>query len=134
MLNDILKAFGLTDEYRIQSFGSGLINHTWKVTGSNDEVFIFQRINKAVFSSPQYIAENINNAAAYLHQHYPGYLFIAPLPLPNGNHILQYGNEYYRLMPFVKGSVSIDAVQTADEAFEASRQFGRFAALLAGLD
>ena len=44
------------------------------------------------------------------------------------------GGHYYRLIPFVKDSVSIDVVENADQAYEAARQFGLFTSTLSGLD
>ena len=135
MFNDILRSFNLeAEEYRIEKFGEGLINRTWKITGVvNHNEFILQQINKSVFKAPQYIAQNINKINNYLSEHYPGYLFVAPLPTTSGDYIVQYNDgEYYRLLPYVKSSVTLNTVQTRDEAFEAARQFAKFTNLLAG--
>ncbi|HEY4324716.1 MAG TPA: aminoglycoside phosphotransferase family protein [Mucilaginibacter sp.] len=137
MLNKILEVFGLDPkEHRTLKFGDGLINNTWKVTDSNGEdLFVLQRINKSVFKSPLDIAENISKVGKYLSQHYPDYLFVSPAPSAAGDYTIQYTDkEYYRLLPYVKNSVTINTVQTRDEAFEAARQFARFTRLLADFD
>jgi len=136
MLNNILIKFGLEPEnYHIQKFGSGLINSTWKVSGREKPgQFILQRINKAVFKSPEDIAANISKIGAYLQLHQPEYLFVAPLPATDGKNMVTDQDEYYRLSPFVKGSVTIDTVHSTQEAFEASRQFARFTHLLADFE
>lgn len=44
MLASILEMYGFSaEEWRIEPFGTGLINHTWLVT-KEDEEFILQRI------------------------------------------------------------------------------------------
>jgi len=134
MQNEILAAFGLdAQKYLIENFGGGLINHTWKVSG--DRSYILQRINKSVFKKPEEIAQNIDLVGEYLKQHYPAYLFIAPEKLPGGDSMLHYSDgEYYRLTPFVEDSVCIATLETADEAYEAAKQFGRFSALLSNFE
>lgn len=137
MFNDILTSFNLiAQEYLIEKFGEGLINRTWKITGiNNNNEFILQQINKNVFKTPPHIAENINNVGGYLSKHYPDYLFVLPLPAANGDYMVKHTDgEYYRLFPYVKKSITLNTVQTRDEAFEAARQFAKFTNLLAGFE
>ncbi len=136
MLNDILLAFGINaDQYSIYQLGSGIINHTWKLTdGANEGKFILQRLNKSIFRSPYLIAENIEKIKQYLTQHQPSYLFAVPLPTPTGETLVKHNDEYYRIFPFIKNSVTVTTVQTPDEAFEAANQFGQFTRLLDQFD
>jgi len=137
MLNDILKAFQLdSDEYKVQQFGDGLINHTWKVTDlNNNPKYILQQVNHSVFKSPDDIADNIQQISKYLAQHHPDYLFVSPLPTTTGDYILKPGDDaYYRLFPYVEGSVTINTVHRPGEAFEAARQFARFTSFLKDFD
>ena len=136
MLNHILSKFDLeAKNYHIQKLGGGLINRTWKVTdGEQSDQFILQQINKNVFKSPQDIADNISKIGAFLHAQHPEYLFVSPLPAIDGNYIIKDNDENYRLFPYVRNSITIDTVQSTQEAFEASRQFARFTYLLAGFD
>jgi len=133
MLNNILSKFGLEPkDYHIQKFGGGLINRTWKVTdGEKSDQFILQQINKNVFKSPHDIADNISKIGEFLHFHQPDYLFVSPLAATDGSYIINDNDEYYRLFPYVKSSITIDTVRSTQEAFEASRQFARFTYLLA---
>jgi hypothetical protein len=133
MLPTILKTYGLEPSlYQIVPFGSGLINYTWKITDQqNEDKFILQQINKNVFQSPFQIAENIDKVSEYLAVNNPGYFFPAPLLSPSGQSIIKHTDgEYYRLLPFVKNSVTITTVQTSGEAFEAASQFAQFTCLL----
>jgi len=134
MLDQILELYGLnTNNYAIKSFGSGLINHTWKVSGP--ENYILQRINPYVFKKPEAIAENMALLADYLKQTSPDYLFVAPIPTLKGEHMAKINDkEYYRLFPFIDNSVTITEITNHQEAFEAARQFGKFTYLLSGFD
>jgi Ser/Thr protein kinase RdoA (MazF antagonist) len=133
MLKQILEAFiPASGEYDIQKFGDGLINHTWKVTDKNNQPkYILQKVNIQVFKSPAQIAGNIKSLSNYLAKNHPDYLFVAPIATTNGDEIFKFSDEeYYRLFPYIAGSFTINTVQTAAQAFEASRQFARFTHLL----
>jgi Ser/Thr protein kinase RdoA (MazF antagonist) len=137
MFNNILTHFGLTPaNYSVQPFGSGLINHTWKICSPGGHpCFILQQINTAVFKQPEAIAQNIGNLGGYLQQHYPNYLFAGALPTQAGDFLyVDDRQQYFRLFPFIPGSHSIDMVHTPEQAFEAARQFARFTNLLRGFD
>lgn len=118
----------------VEPFGSGLINHTWKVTTPASS-YILQRVNESVFSRPGDIAYNIRLVADYLNTYYPEYRFVAPVKADNGQDLTYVeGQGYFRLFPFVTGSCSRDIVETPDQAYEAAKVFGRFTRLLSGLD
>lgn len=137
MFNNILTHFGLNpSSYTIQPFGSGLINHTWKIsTPEGQPRYILQKINTAVFKHPSAIAANINNLGSYLQQHHPDYLFVGAIPTPSGDFLyMEKNGQYYRLFPFIAQSHSLDMVHTPEEAYEAARQFARFTHLLSGFD
>lgn len=131
----VLNAYGLHPEMvEVVPFGSGLINHTWKINNGSKS-YILQKINHGVFTNPEAIAFNIQSVSAYLKKHSPDYYFVAPLSSVDGKEILFDNSDtpgYYRMFPFVEGSHSIDVVRTASEAYEAARQFGKFTKLLEG--
>lgn len=135
MNESVLTAYGFQPgAVSVERIGSGLINHTWKVF-REDQAFILQKVNETVFSSPDDIAFNLDLISEYLHQQHPDYIFTAPLRSKQGSSMIyREGEGYYRLFPFVSGSQSRDTVETAAQAYEASRQFGRFTRLLSGFD
>jgi Ser/Thr protein kinase RdoA (MazF antagonist) len=134
MVNQVLLAFGINPaEYQAQAFGSGLINYTWKISGTV-ESYILQRINKSIFKSPQAIADNLLLLDKHFKVNAPGYLFVAPLPAQNGAYLVEFENEHYRLAPFVKNSHTVNGVSNSGQAYEAALQFGKFANLLADFD
>lgn len=135
MFSYLLKAYGLSPElYDISSFGTGLINRTWKITGQ-DQQFILQQINKQVFQCPQDIADNLEILAGYLAKVFPDYLFVAPIRTLDGRPLVKTkSGEYYRMSPFIKKSHTIDSIENEIQAYEAAKQFGKFTNLLENID
>ncbi len=133
----VLAAYELTGpDTLIKAFGTGLINHTWTVEQQGKK-YILQRINTNVFKDPEAIADNISRIAAYLAEQAPGYFFVAPVVARNGKQLITIEGENggsFRLFPFVPGSHSKAVATSADQAFEAARQFGKFTRLLSGFD
>ncbi len=68
MLHKVLEEFGFpTSNTRALPFGTGLINHTWKIQiNGGGKTFILQRINGNVFKNPKDIAGNVQLIAEYL--------------------------------------------------------------------
>lgn len=133
-LNTILKEYGLNPEqFIIKAYGTGLINHTWRLTNSKED-YILQRINSKVFVQPCDIAFNIDTIAQYLNQRHPEYLFTVPVTSLNNTGLVYDKEEgYFRLYHFIRGSHTIDVVLNPQQAYEAARQFGMFTKLLACL-
>lgn len=130
----ILQSFGIQKEAVVKPYGSGLINHTWKVSVEGQE-YILQKVNHHVFSNPGDISDNIRLIADHLSRHAPGYLFVDPIPAANGADLVQVDGEgYFRLFPFVRDSYTIDVVENTEQAYEAAVQFGRFTRLLCGFE
>lgn len=134
MLNSIVSRYGLdADECIIKPFGTGLINHTWKIIQDNNE-YILQRINTNVFKDPIAIVNNIELIGQHLHG-IKDYLFVEPIKTSTGESYLYDKKEgFFRLMPFVKQSFTYDIVENPSIAYEAARQFGLFTKLLSGVD
>lgn len=130
MLEQVLSSYGITNAAIIQQHGRGLIHNTWKIADQSGD-YILQKINHQVFKEPQYIADNIQAIASWLKKNHPEYFFVAPVETKNNESLLHIpGEGYFRLFPFVKDSRTYDIVQSPQQAFEASRQFGLFACML----
>lgn len=132
--SEVLLAYGFKPELVVaQNFGTGLINHTWKIETAGS-AYILQTINQQVFPNPNSIASNINAVGEYLQLKAPDYFFVHPVKTLNGDSMVLADNHYYRLFPFVEGSHAKTVLTNADEAFEAAKQFGAFTKLLRGFD
>ncbi|MEO5946266.1 MAG: aminoglycoside phosphotransferase family protein [Chitinophagaceae bacterium] len=134
MLQSVLEKYGFDNTANVSVFGSGHINNTWKVSTTDDE-YILQRVNDLVFKNPKDIAANIELIGDYLSQFHPAYKFVAPLKSLVGEEMIHLeGEGYFRMFPFVKGSHTIDIVETPEQAYEAAAQFGTFTSRLKNFD
>ncbi|MGM9478358.1 phosphotransferase enzyme family protein [Pedobacter sp. GSP4] len=130
MFQEVLGAYGLNvEKFKIEPFGSGLINHTWKVY-SSEKAYILQEVNTEVFRQPQNIAQNIETIKKYLDQTAPKYLFVAPITAKTGDDYVVIDDHFYRIFPFVENSCSIDFVHKPEQAYHAAKQFGKFTRML----
>ena len=127
---DILKAYSFdNNKCKATLLSSGLINATWKLSFEGEE-YIVQRINTNVFKRPDLIARNLELLSSHLDQ-YPDYLFAAPLANNAGGTLTKGADgKSYRVFPYIRDSYTIDKVSTAEEAFEAASQFGKFTYML----
>lgn len=133
---EILKTYGYTKENVIvKQIGSGLINRTYLLSPISEErQFILQHINTKVFENPEAIANNLRAIAAYLTKNYPNYNFIKPILTLNGEEMAFVNGEYWRMLPFVEDTISLDVLSNPKQAFEAAKQFGKLSKLLDGFE
>lgn len=132
--DSVLDHYGFKkNNYTIEKFGSGLINNTWLVL-KGSEKYILQKINNKIFTNPFLIADNIDKIQAHLSVHNDDYFFTTPCKTLEGESIVHLSGDYYRMFPYVKGSHTIDVVQSPEQAYEAASQFSRFTSVLSGLD
>ena len=134
-MRSVLLAFGLEEKsVTMEPFGSGLINHTWKIT-TKDKQYILQKVNQSVFEKPDSIAHNISLIGGYLLTHFSDYRFVAPITSSDGTEMIYVKDEgYYRMYPFIVDSHSKDVAETPEQAYEAATQFGKFTRLLSDFD
>lgn len=131
----LLTDFGISDEtVTIEAIGNGLINSTW-VVKNGEAKYILQKINDNVFKDPESLASNIDVVSEYLATHHPEYIFTSPIPDINGKTLVHKEDKgYYRMFHYVSGSHTVHVVGSADQAYEAARQFGKFTRMLEGFD
>ncbi len=131
MIQQILSAYDLDEnQFEIVPINNGLINQTWRLKNSCDD-YILQKINHNIFKKPLAIASNLRMLSDYLLQNNAGYLFIVPIKTSTNEEMAFLpGKGYFRLSHFVKKSHTINAAQTPEQAFEASKEFGKFTRLL----
>jgi Ser/Thr protein kinase RdoA (MazF antagonist) len=130
MIDQVLSAYGFTNNVSVTPHGTGLINRTWLVRNGKAP-YILQQVNHQVFIRPEDIAENIESVGHYLSEHYPDIVFPRPVRSLAGKTLVKMGDNYYRLYPFIANSVTNDVAHTPEQAFEAARQFGAFTRMLA---
>lgn len=130
-LQEILLAYGLTNNTSVKNFGDGLINNTYLLENSNK--YILQKINTAVFTKPNIIAQNIRNCANYLEINSKDYLFIVPILTLDQKEYFQKDGETWRLLPFIPNSISFNNLDEPEQAYQAAKAVGRFVAKTNGI-
>lgn len=132
--NILTQYFESLELFKVKPFGNGLIHKTFTVSQAVEPAFILQEINTSVFQTPYNIANNLDILSDFLKSNNKEVFFPTPIPTIQGNPYALSESRFYRLTPFVKGTHTVDACTTAEQAFEAALQFGKFTAAFKGLD
>ncbi len=122
LAKSILLGFGLKESIvTIKKVESGLINSTFVLNSSNNS-YILQAINTNIFPNYEKGLENILTVGNWLkRKNYP-YSF----PLPIKGRYLKVENEVWRLMPYVKNSISYNQVSSLNQVKSAANCLGEF--------
>ncbi len=121
-------------------YGSGHINDTWCVVFLQQEVerrFIFQRINRRVFTNPVALMENIQRVTSHIGSRVasePDAVRRVLTLIATRNDMLWHvdsdGN-YWRSYRFIENARTYDSVTSTNQAFQAAKAFGEFQKMLA---
>jgi Phosphotransferase enzyme family len=125
-----------------EPYGSGHINDTYCVAFHQDGThsrYIFQRINQNVFKNPVALMENVQRVTAHIGKRLAGEpdfsrRVLTLIPACDGRaYYCDEQGDYWRAYIFIEKARTYDAVQSAQQAFEAGKAFGHFQKLLADL-
>jgi len=118
----ILLGFGLKESIvAIKKVESGLINSTFVLSSSNNS-YILQAINTNIFPNYEKGLENILTVGNWLKKKNYSYSF----PIPIKGRYLKVENEVWRLMPYVKNSISYNRVSSLGQVKSAASCLGEF--------
>ena len=144
-LGGIVSQFGIKPENAtIVPLGNGLINTTYKVTTSDQEpAYVLQRINHNVFPDVDMLMNNVVAVTTHLHSKLAaqGYsdeeirrrcLHFLPLADGSGKYYYKSGEDYWRIMEYIAGTVTLDEVNP-QSANDTGKAFGNFEAMLADI-
>lgn len=131
-IDTVLKQYGLNNSgLSIERINAGHINHTYNV-GSE---YVLQRINKEVFKNPEILSHNLKVASDHLKINAPDYLFLHVIKSITGEDLVFDEAGYpWRLFPYIKNTVSINEVTSAQQAYAAANAFAGLTRRLAGCD
>tara|TARA_B110000483_G_scaffold215716_1_gene266633 strand:+ start:638 stop:1651 length:1014 start_codon:yes stop_codon:yes gene_type:complete len=100
---------------------NGLINKTY-IIKSNANRYVLQAVNTNIFPNYEKGLENILTVGNWLKKRNYSYSF----PLPIKGEYLKLKNEVWRLMPFVKNSISHNKISNLDHVKSAAACLGEF--------
>lgn len=125
-------------------YGSGHINDTLLVrfeTNGNCDRYILRKINDYVFKEPEKIIENTLNVTNHIRQKLLeakeqniNKKVLTLLKAIDGKHYYQNGKDYWCLIHFIEGAYTVDHVDSAQQAYEAAKAYGKFQKYLYDFD
>jgi thiamine kinase-like enzyme len=124
------------------TYGSGHINDSYCVTfnqAGRPARYLLQRINRGIFKDPIALMENIQRVTSHLASKVSGEpsrseLVLTLIPSHDGR--VWYADadgNYWRTYRFIENAHTYDAVESANQAFQAAKAFGEFQKLLVDL-
>ena len=128
---------------RSDPFGSGHINDTYCLTCEKDRQpihYILQRINHQVFKNPPAMMENIRRVTDHIRRKLQeqrkklASRQLVVIETKDGDDFFldDHGN-YWRVYNRIENAFTYDIIESPEQAYEAARMFGRFAAMLTDL-
>jgi hypothetical protein len=142
-VRSVMKGFQINGEFvEANPYGSGHINDTYCVVFDQAGArvrYILQRINDKVFKNPPALMENIQRVTFHITAKLAAQedsirRSLSLIPARDGRpYIVDEHGNYWRTYLFIEKARTYDAVQSAQQAFEAARAFGNFQKLLADL-
>src|SRR6266568_4873164 len=125
-----------------QPYGTGHINDTYRVTLQHAGLcsrIILQRINTNIFKHPTAVMENIQRVTTHLSSRVAGdpdqaRKVLTLISARDGRawHVDLDGN-FWRAYRFIENARTFEAVESAEQALQAGKAFGRFQQLLADM-
>ncbi len=118
----LLSSFGLKESIvSIKRVESGLINSTFFLNSKTNS-YILQAVNSSIFPNYEKGLENILTVGNWLKKKNYPYSF----PLPVKGKYIKLKNEVWRLMPFVKNSISYNRVSSLGQVKSAAKCLSKF--------
>lgn len=127
----------------IEPYGSGHIHDTFRVINAKPAAphYVLQRINHHVFTNVPALTENIEKVTAHLRKKVavegadPDKEVLTLIASQRGQgYYKDDAGNFWRMYLFLQDTRSYDVVETAQQAYEGGKAYGRFLALLADLD
>ena len=137
-LNTIIEKFDINGNVlKIEHYGSGHINATYRVKTTQDE-YILQKVNTSVFKNMEQLVENVAGVTAYLAEAIeriggdPKRETLQVIRTRDGENYYKGEDGFsYRMYYFITNASCYDTVEKTEDFYESAVAFGRFQALLA---
>lgn len=129
-LNNIIDQFVLDVPIsKIEAFGSGHINDTYRLFSSNSvkPVYVLQKINHYVFPDIEGLSENFERIFKHLSKRENDYLSLKPELTKEGKSWFKSKDgDYWRIFNYINDSKDIDLAENEQQVFEAGKAYGWF--------
>jgi len=131
--SSVKEAFNFPEPLEMEKLSTGLINHTYKTTFPDGQVFLLQSINTNVFNDPDKLQQNYLK----IQQHFleeNSYKLPGILRTRDGGLLYKGEKHVWRCFEYIKDTYSPMVSSTPEEAWMVSSCFGNFSAKLSNLD
>jgi len=133
-LNKILGQFKIPkSKYKFDVISNGFINDTYMVSANGAPEYILQRINNDVFTNVDSLIHNLDLVLPLLKgKHYQSVTLVKTAL--GKSFIKTESNHVWRLMTFIKNSLTFNTTTNPEIAFEAGKIIGLFHTILNNFD
>ena len=128
----------------VEPYGNGIIHDTYLVSyGKGHAKFILQRINLHVFKKPQFVMQNIRTVCDHVRKRleqkqdtqFAEWQMLDIIPTIDGrDYFVDEHGSFWRGLSFIRDAMSLENVESREEADEIGTALGRFHYLVHGLD
>ncbi len=122
----------------LEPLGSGNVNDTWLIVTATDKKYVLQRLNPNVFPNPGLVQDNLCKVSSHLQTMLDtvdaDFTVLQPVSNPDGAHrYIDRNSALWRLLSYIEDSLSLDMVDTPEQAKEIGKSLGLFHCLTASL-
>jgi len=148
-----MKSINIAEQFEVSGMlasirptGSGNVNDTYLAvfrTHFSEERIIIQRVNRRVFSHPEWIMENMSILTNYCHKQLQAESETADriwqlpriVPCRNGqDYFCDEEGGFWRALTLIASATSYDVAQSEEHAFEVGTVLGQFHRLVSGMN
>ena len=127
-----------TEIRSVEPLGSGNVNDTWFVVTAAGFKYVLQRLNPKVFPDPGLVQDNLvkvtGHLCARLDRDDADFTVLQLIANPEGRHrYIDQNGSLWRLLIYIENSLSLNSVDTPEQAAETGRGLGLFHHLAASL-
>ena len=127
----------------VTPLGNGNVNDTYRVDTASGERFVLQRLNTQVFPQPELVMGNLLLLSDHAERRRNGLeagsgegRWEVPRVIANrhsGDPWVTANDQFWRLISFVDGAVTVDAIANPEQAHQVGRGLGLFHSLISDL-
>ncbi|SEA12105.1 Phosphotransferase enzyme family protein [Arachidicoccus rhizosphaerae] len=131
--SSVKEAFNFPEPLEMEKLSTGLINHTYKTTFPDGQVFLLQSINTKVFDDPDKLQRNYLKIQRHFLQE-NAYRLPGILKTHDGGLLFKGPDHVWRCFEYILDTYSPVVSSTPDQAYLVSACFGNFSAKLDNMD
>jgi len=135
-MHAIANQFDTAQITSIKTYGNGNVNDTYIAVSSDKTRYILQRVNTAIFTSPETVMSNMHATTKHLSHciQNRGLTWKVQKVIPSKtkkNYYIHTDGTFWRMISFIEDAHSVDILDSHDKALELGKAVGLFHSLMA---